>query len=111
MTIHTNIQHPPEELRKYADELKDYYAQLNEEDIDRCAKKDLRDLLISQYAKSASQNMAANEKRLYYRNFAFKGISVAIILLALTSALSAVSLNTEKGETSGDRQTASKLSK
>ncbi len=94
----------PTDLQSHAQELEDYYTQAGHASARDAAKADLQETLVSQYAQSASRNAEVNERRLYYRNCAFKATSVAIVLLGLTATLNAVSVNTVKGEYSVERK-------
>lgn len=80
----------PLELLSYSRELEDYYTQIGHSSARDEAKVDLQETLVSQYAKSASWNAEVNERRLYYRNNAFKATTVAIVFLGLTAILNAV---------------------
>lgn len=99
----------PIDLKDHAKELEAYYTQIGDANAADAAKADLQEALVAQYAQSASRNAGVNEERLYYRNRSFKAISVAIVLLALTATLNAVSVNTAKGENSVERQTEAGL--
>lgn len=93
----------PTDFQSHARELENYYTQAGHASARDAAKADLQETLVSQYAQSASRNAEVNERRLYYRNQAFKAISVAIVLLGLTATLNAVSVNTGRGEHSVER--------
>ena len=93
----------PTDLQSYAQELENYYTQAGHASARDAAKADLQETLVSQYAQSASRNAEVNERRLYYRDRAFKATSVAIVLLGLTATLNAVSVKTVKGEHSVER--------
>lgn len=94
----------PTDLQSHAQELENYYTQAGHASARDAAKADLQETLVSQYAQSASRNAEVNERRLYYRNRAFKATGVAIVLLGLTATLNAVSVNTIKGEHSVERK-------
>lgn len=93
----------PLALHKYAQDLKRYYTQENHANPVDAAKQDLKKELVSQYARSESRNVDVNEKRLYYRNCAFKAIRFAVIFLTLTAILNVLSINTVRGEHNVER--------
>ncbi|GAH58042.1 unnamed protein product, partial [marine sediment metagenome] len=86
----------PKKIKKYTEELKEYYEETGEDEIEKMIEKDLEEFLIDEYCKNTEINIAKNKEKSFYLTKAKRFIILSLMLLVLNTIPFVILHYTEK---------------